>query len=164
MTEDAAVPSVSTTLLNDVYHATECATVFSLEARGLDLDFLDELERSVGLGLASADVAGFLTFHEERVFRTGSAIDLITGDAGGAILLERFVARTRSKLNDRLERTALRNASDDVGAYVGLNLGLCYVNNRGRGRNFYRLLKRAYFEFQVDGRQFAHFEDKARLL
>src|SRR5260370_599696 len=73
--ESRAVKRIGALLHDDVDHAAQGAAVFRLDAGGLNLDFLDELEGDVGLGSATGDVLRVLAFHKEGVLRISSATD-----------------------------------------------------------------------------------------
>src|SRR6185369_16807008 len=81
--ENATVPGVAATLLNDVDDATKCAAVFGLEARTLDLYFLDELDGNVGARATCLNFGSVHAFDEVGVFSVRSAVDLITGTGAG---------------------------------------------------------------------------------
>lgn len=146
------MPGIAAALLDDVHDATECATVLSFETTGLDLDFLNELERNVCGRNTGLNAAGVLTFNEVGVLSVRGAVDL------EAVAHQRLLTSARSELNDGLERTAFRNAIDNVRSDVGLNLRLGYVDDRSRGQNFDHLFFGANFQHEVDRRQLADFE------
>ena len=58
-----------------INNAAERSTVLSFLASALDLDFLDEVERYVCVGIATDQARGLLTFDEIGILRIGSAAD-----------------------------------------------------------------------------------------
>ena len=66
--EQRAVPGIAALLHDNVDYTAKRATVLGLDARGLNLNFLNEFERNVGLRSATGDVLRVLAFHEVAVF------------------------------------------------------------------------------------------------
>src|SRR5262249_1995138 len=113
-----AVPRVSTTLSDDIDDAAERAAVLSLDAAGLHLDFLDELERSVSRRLARDHAAGLHTVDEVGVLSRSATVDLEAS-------LQGFVPRTGGEGNHGLIGTT-------AGSVVDLVFGYGCLLTRGR--------------------------------
>ena len=60
---------------DDVHHATQRAAVLRFVAGGLDLDFLNEVEGNVGVGIAADEVSRVLTFHQIGILGVRSTAD-----------------------------------------------------------------------------------------
>ncbi len=60
--------------------------MLGFDARTLDLHFLDEVKRNVGVRVAADQVGRFLAFYEVGVFRVGAAGDreAVVASVGGA--------------------------------------------------------------------------------
>src|ERR1017187_804327 len=108
-------------------HAAQRATVLGFNAFTLHLDFLNEVEGHVGVGVASDDVGGGLAFHQVQVLGVrssgngipvGTAVAAVArgngaGAVAGAIAAhQRFVGGGRGELNHRLEGASMGNILD----------------------------------------------------
>ena len=82
---------IAAALRNNVNHATCGATVLSLEARRLDLNILNELERDVVVSVQRArpEVGYFLAVDDEGVLRSRCSVYLETA-------AKRLIANSRS--------------------------------------------------------------------
>src|SRR5258708_20774249 len=73
--EHRSMISVAAFLHNDVDHATQRTAVFRFNAGALDLNFLNEVKRNVGVREATGDIGGFLTFPHGGILRIRAAAD-----------------------------------------------------------------------------------------
>ena len=62
--KSAAVIAIATLLHNDVDHAAQRAAVLRFNAGSLHLNFLNELERYIGVGVAAGNIFSVLSFYE----------------------------------------------------------------------------------------------------
>ena len=117
------MPLIATAFGYDVNHAAGRTTILGLEAIGLNLDFLYELERNVVIGVqvAGAEIGNFLTVNNERVLRTARAVDLNAGRG-------RLVTNGRSHLQSGGEVCTLRQRRDLRIANGSLNFTGSRVN------------------------------------
>src|SRR5712671_4776614 len=99
--------------------------MFGLDARSLNLHFLNEIERHVGVRVAADEVCRILTFNKVPVFRVRSPAYLVPGGSAVRTTCWRAAARPRSsdahsalqgliagrgsKLDDRLEGLTVRD-------------------------------------------------------
>src|SRR5262249_12249971 len=67
--EQLAVESIAAFLHDHIDHAAKSATVFGFDARSLDLNFLNELERNISAGISAGNVLRILAFDEIAVLR-----------------------------------------------------------------------------------------------
>src|SRR5205823_12878714 len=73
-----AVPGVAALLHTYVGDSTKRAAIFGLDARSLDLHFLNEIEWHVFVRVTADDVGCILALDKVAVFRIRSAPDLVS--------------------------------------------------------------------------------------
>ena len=164
------MPFVGAFVHDHVDHAAQCAAILGLNARGLHLYFRDEVEWNVGVGVTADDVGRLLAFNQVGVLRVGAAADreaegaavaAVAGRGAAAAVaqhvaaFQRLIARRRGKLNDRLERSPVRNILEHVFRDIGQRAVGGGIDHRPLGLDLNHGADRADFQRKVDGGEVA---------